>query len=106
MEYTLSFKKGKGASGTDLLTFEGSLNVRHIQAIKDALVQEIAHSPALQVKVQNVEQLDLSFLQFLLALKISYKAKQKPICFDLKLNTETERLLCVSGFGEFFHAKS
>lgn len=105
MKFKVLFTKGKGTSGMDLLTFEGFLAIQNINGIKDSLEQNLKSCEALQVKVQKTEKLDLAFLQLLIALKINFKSAEKPICFNLLLDEESDRLLSGSGLGEFLHSK-
>lgn len=105
MQYKVSFKKGMGVKGADLICFEGALNVQNIQAIKECMISQVKDSSALQVKVENAEQLDVTFLQLLLGLKIKFKLERMPIFFDIDVNKETDSILTASGFGELLYAK-
>lgn len=94
-----------GAEGADLLLLEGSLSIKNIQAIKKSLLRELSDSPALQVKVENAEHLDFSFLQLLLSLKVKFSEEKRSICFDIDLDQESRRILAASGLNELLLVK-
>ncbi len=105
MEHRVTLKPGLGASGADLLLLEGFLNVQNIGAIKENILKELPSDTALHVKTENVEQLDVSFLQLLLSLKLRFRNERRPVYFDLLLNKEMEDILNASGFNELLSGK-
>lgn len=105
MDYIMSFQKEGGVNGADLLLFGGYLNLQNSQKIKKNLMKQLAGSAALHIKVEKAEQLDLSFLQLLLGLKIYFKEVRQPVYFDFELNKELESILTTSGFDELLLAK-
>lgn len=105
MDFKILYKKGMGAEGADLLLFEGSLSVRNVQAIKKSLLAALSDGQALQVKVQNADALDFSFLQVLISLKLKFSEEKRPICFDMDLDEEHHRILAASGLNELLLVK-
>ncbi len=105
MKFKALFKKGEGSSGMDLLSLEGQLDIRNIKKIKSTLEEQLKSCNALEVRVQDAEPLDLSFLQLLIALKIKFKSEEKPLHFSLQLDEESKRLINVSGFAGYLHSK-
>jgi anti-anti-sigma regulatory factor len=98
MQYNLEYTQSNTTAEADSLSVEGSLTVHHIDAIKLAIEEKLDKSSALVLKVHHVEQLDLSFLQLLLALKNNYQQRDQSLNIEMNLNPVLEKLLIDSGF--------
>lgn len=105
MECSISYLEGKGVKGADLLLFEGVLIIRNIQEIKERTLDQLKESGALEVKVKNAEALDVSFLQLLLAIRLQWAQRQKPLYMDLELSREMENMMIASGFSDLLLSK-
>ena len=105
MEFSISYQEGKGVKGADLLLFEGALIIQNIQEIKERTLAHVKASSALEVKVKNAELLDISFLQLLLAIRLQWTQKQKPLYLALELNKEMENMMLTSGFSDLLLSK-
>lgn len=101
MNYTIQYKKSLSLEEPEKLFFEGNLTIHHIQFIKQEVEQKINNYKPLQIKVSNVAQLDLSFLQLLMALKKKYDRNATAISVHLELSQELEHYLLVAGFQDF-----
>jgi ABC-type transporter Mla MlaB component len=50
-------------NGRDVLTISGALTVKHAKALKAALLEAVRNSPAVDVNVENISELDVTFAQ-------------------------------------------
>jgi anti-anti-sigma regulatory factor len=50
-------------NGREVLIVSGSLTVKHAKALKAALLEAVQNAPAVEVDVENIGDLDVSFVQ-------------------------------------------
>ncbi len=84
------------------LMFSGELSVANVSALQQQLLKAASKVSYIDVKVTNVENMDLSFLQLLLAWAQSMKQSGKNLIFDFQLDQEFERIFDESGFRQAF----
>jgi len=82
---------------------DGDLNVKNAESIKAMLLKVAGMKNALELKVENVKSLDLSFLQILFAFITSEKASGRKISVIFNLSDENKSLLTRSGFSQYFN---
>ncbi len=87
---------------TSFLMFSGDLNVVQASKLQQQLLSAASRALFVDVKVANVENMDLSFLQLLLAWALSVKQTGKKLTFDFQLEQELERIFDESGFRQVF----
>ena len=106
MNFKIQYKPATTKEKPDTLLIEGCLNIHEMEAIKQEIERKLKEVKALRMQVQQVEQLDLSFLQFLIAFKNKYQQARQPLFIELTLKPEMEKLLAVSGFENVITANS
>lgn len=90
-------KKGKSA-----MVFSGDLSVGRAAELQQQLLKASTTTPHVHVKVAEVDNLDLSFLQLLLSWAQSMKQSGKKLTFDFQLDEEFARIFEESGFRTAF----
>ncbi|NPD45674.1 MULTISPECIES: hypothetical protein [unclassified Lentimicrobium] len=93
--YKLEYQKDEN-NQMNQLTFSGELSFGHIQYIKDETDEYTRVNKPLQLIIKDVEMLDLSFIQFIIALKNHHPENK----ITLNINDEILDLIKVSGFYE------
>lgn len=106
MNFTIQYQENGKQQASDRLSFAGNLTIHNIQQIKEEVEQKLQKRKPLQVLVGNVVQLDLSFLQFLRALKKRHETNSIPFAVQMELSQEKEQLLINSGFHDFISTKA
>jgi anti-anti-sigma factor len=84
------------------MLFSGELSVANGSALQQQLLKAASKVLHVDVKVTNVENMDLSFLQLLLAWAQSMKQSGKNLIFDFQLDQEFVRIFDESGFRQAF----
>jgi len=84
------------------LLFSGELSVANVSELQQQLLKAASKALYVDVKVANVENMDLSFLQLLLAWAQSMKQSGKNLIFDFQLEEEFVRIFDESGFRQAF----
>ncbi|VAW27598.1 hypothetical protein MNBD_BACTEROID07-110 [hydrothermal vent metagenome] len=84
------------------LLFSGDLSVANTSEHQQQLLKAASKISHVHVKVANVENMDLSFLQLLFAWAQSMKRSGKNLTFDFLLGQEFERIFDESGFRQVF----
>ena len=79
------------------LVLSGKLNVQNSVALRKELLEYREKEPVLQVALGEVEDLDLSFLQLLLALQKSQEQNIMNAPLTQKLNEDQQLLLQIAG---------
>lgn len=84
------------------LVFSGDLSVARAAELQQRLLKAATPFPHVHVKVAEVENMDLSFLQLLLSWAQSMKQSEKKLTFDFQLDEEFARIFEESGFRNAF----
>ena len=71
--YKLSISKNRKNPKQGNIKFEGDLTVKNINEITETISKNIKNFEQLTINVNNVENLDITFIQMLLAIKKSYQ---------------------------------
>jgi ABC-type transporter Mla MlaB component len=93
--YSITHRKAADQK-TDQLVYSGEISFNHIQAIYKETESLLKACPQPEILVEDVDLLDLSFIQLLISLKKTY-----PIKVKLKLNEDLDELIRVSGFYKY-----
>lgn len=88
----------KNEKEKQVLTFSGQLTINYIQKIKDAVTKQINFSKDLEIKVENPDNLDITFLQLLQSLKITFEQNQRNFSATATLPNELLSLISNAGF--------
>lgn len=96
MSYTIRQQSTQGKEA-DKLEFEGALIIQSIKQIKQDIEQKINKTKPLHIRVSKIIQLDLSFLQLLLALKKDYDNLGLSIHIQMELEQDLQQLMQISG---------
>ena len=84
------------------MVFSGDLSVARAAEFQQLLLKAATTVSHVHVKVVEVENMDLSFLQLLLSWAQSMKQSEKKITFDFQLDEEFARIFEESGFRNVF----
>ncbi len=99
--------KGKGkTSGDGVLILQGELTIDYAQQLKNFLMENKAKYSQIQVKVNNVDVIDLTAVQLLQRFWWDAKQEQKSISLEFKLPEDYRILLERSGFESFLTLKN
>ena len=82
--------------------FSGDLSVAIATELQQQLLKVNLDVSRLEIMVQNVENIDLSFLQLLFSWAQSMSQSGKKLIFDFRLGEEFDRIFDESGFKEVF----
>ncbi|MEE4197898.1 MAG: STAS domain-containing protein [Bacteroidales bacterium] len=95
--------KSKGVKKVNIL-LDHDLTIYTIEEIKDKIIQTFNANQEIDFTLKNVNNLDLSFIQFLYSLSQSAKARGKRIVFTAEFNDEIQALLENSDIRKIFKA--
>ena len=104
MNYTIKLKQQ--ADKPDTLTLSGSLTIKNSFAILAELLAHAKQQTGLRLEVKDVEDMDSTFVQLLLALSRYHDEHQKPFYLQLALNPGLSKLMEVAGIHNVLNSKS
>ena len=81
-----------------ILSFSGQLIINHIENITRIVNEKLNSDKDLQIKIDNPESIDVTFIQLILAVKATVKASGKDIFIQTELKDELKTLVKNSGF--------
>ena len=84
------------------VTISGDLSLNNTNSIKQELLDIINKKGIQGILVNNIENLDLSILQMLIAIKNEQDEKGIPFTYTIGLNNEQKALLQNCGFLKLF----
>ncbi len=96
-EYRINSSKNKKTKALDI-EVQGYLNVSNIMGIKKELSSAIKNSKKVNLKISEVDDADLSLVQYLVGLKQMCQESNIEIKIDLGINNETLELFKRAGF--------
>ncbi len=100
LPYSISF--GKGVH-TNTLEISGNLVINHIEKIYKEIAEKIDFSRNLNITIQSVENIDITFVQLVLALKKEYSEKQLSLEVVIDLPEDLWTLLKNAGIKTKFN---
>ena len=91
-------EKGKKEDRTAEISLEGDLTIAHVDNFRDKLLDVMENYPKMELKVQNVESIDLSIIQLL----VSAGKTMGPEKFRMSahLSDDLKKLMLHAGFDE------
>lgn len=94
-------QKGKKDDLTAEMTFEGDLTVSQCDKFRDKIMEVMDNHPKIEIRLQNVENIDLSILQII----ASVKATLGPDRFRLvvTLQDDLKKLMSNTGFTQLLY---
>ena len=93
--YSINHRKTNNPK-TVQLVFSGELSFNHIHSIYTETKTLLQTHPGAELVIENVDLLDLSFVQMIISIKKTYPTK-----VILKLNEDLNDLIQVSGFYKY-----
>jgi len=88
-------------NGREVLSVSGALTVKHAKSLQAALLEAVRKATALEVKVENINDLDVSFFQLICSAHRMAANLNKPMTIT---GLEQERLSqMLDRFGFFRH---
>lgn len=103
----LKSQAGKGKkSGEGVIILQGELTIDNAQQLNKFLQESLSKYSQIQVKVSNVDSIDLTAVQLLQRLWWDAKQEQKSINFEFKLPENFRILLERSGLESFLTLKN
>ena len=80
------------------ITIEGELTLSNALAVKEELITLLNKNDSLEVDCKSIQQIDLSGIQLLLALKQSAISQNKTIKLECDLPDDISKIIKNSGF--------
>lgn len=84
------------------IVFSGELIINHVNAIKEELVGSIDFEKPINIVVNNPVNIDITFIQLVLAIKKAYSNKDINCNLQASLSDDIFNLLANSGFKNLF----
>jgi len=81
-----------------LLHFSGQLIINYIENITEAVTNKVTASKDLDVKIDNPDSIDVTFIQLLLSIIKTFEANDKKVSVTSELKDELKTLIGNSGF--------
>ncbi len=95
--YKLTVTKNKKNPDEGNISIEGDLTIRNIKEIKDTLVTSTKPYKSLSIRIKKVENLDITFVQLLIAIKKSFKT----VTINTEIPQHVQGIISKSGLKEF-----
>ncbi len=94
-------QKGKKDDLTAEMTVEGDLTISQCDKFRDKIMEVIESHPKIEIRLQNVENIDLSILQIIASVKHTLE----PDKFKLVVNLQDDlkKLISNTGFTEMLY---
>lgn len=85
-----------------IIIFKGALNINHISAIKAELEELISFENDIEVRLESPDSIDVTFVQLLVALRNSCKAKGSKFTIFSQLSDDVRGLMRNAGLEDLF----
>jgi hypothetical protein len=89
-----------------VITVEGDLRIKSISIVKERLDIIFDKYDFVEVKLKNIIQFDLSFIQLFYVFKSYHQRNNKKLSLNAELSKENKNLLISSGFWHLFNPKT
>jgi len=83
-----------------MLTIEGEFTINNINLVYETIPSVFANYDNVSIKLKNINQIDLTAIQFLHSLKTIYETKGKVISIDSQLSKDDTFLMACAGFSD------
>ena len=97
--FKLTVTKNRKDPAKGKLTFEGDLTLKNIKEIKDKLFESTKAYKALNIQVKKVDNLDITFIQLLIAVKKSFSK----VTINTEIPKHAEGIINNSGLLEYLN---
>ncbi len=81
--------------------FQGDLNIENINEIYEKTTRNYTEFNTINIKVENVSDIDLTFIQLIYSLYKSLKTQKKYLNFRINLPDNLHELLANTGFNKY-----
>ncbi|OFX23556.1 MAG: hypothetical protein A2041_15025 [Bacteroidetes bacterium GWA2_31_9b] len=88
------------------IILENELTIYSIESMQDQILNTLEKHKSISINIQNVSNIDLSFIQFLYSLKITANEQSKQVELFANLTKEIQVLFSSSGISNFFNIKT
>lgn len=95
MPFEISTSAGK--DGATQIRFSGQLIINNIEKINGDLASKLAIDKALEVVIDNPENVDITFIQLIASLRKTWKASGLPFAVTATLKPDLVQLIEKSG---------
>jgi anti-anti-sigma regulatory factor len=85
------------------ITFSGQLTINNIKKINESVKSHLRSPGAVSIHVKDVDNIDLTFIQLLQAIKNSGKKKGFSVQTGMELPNDLKALLINAGFGKMIN---
>ncbi len=82
MNYKISFENDASNSSSVTIIFEGDFYIHDIESVRKELLSVISKFESYNIKIDKVDNMDVTFLQLLLSLLNYCKQEKKSIKWD------------------------
>lgn len=93
----------KEDNGETAIVFGGQLTIPFIQKLTQEVKEKLGQPKALHLVVKEVENIDLTFIQLLYALKNTGKKLGYPVDLQMELPDDLSSLMVNAGFGQLLN---
>jgi len=101
-EYQLHAKKNKKNKSL-AIQLQGHLNVSNIAKLSNEITHELKDIKKVELNIFDVEDADLSFIQFIIAFRKKCSETDIDLTIDAALSPETTELIKRAGFTNIFN---
>ncbi len=86
-----------------IITFRGALNISHIISIKQELEELITFDSNLEIQIESVDSMDITFIQLLVSMRNSCRSKKTNFNITCQLTDDLLGLMKNAGLNEFLN---
>lgn len=101
--YKVNIKKD---NETTSITFSGQLTISNIEKIVSETKEEILSAEVIHIIIKDVENLDLTFVQYVCSIKQTAKKAKRTFNMESELPDELSLLVKNAGFKDIFEFKT
>ncbi|MFC2138453.1 STAS domain-containing protein [Bacteroidota bacterium] len=97
--FKLTVTKNRKNPSEGKISIEGDLTLKNIKEIKEKLLNSTKTYKSLNIQVKKVDNLDITFIQLLIAVKKSFKA----VSINTEIPEHAEGIINNSGLQEYLN---
>ncbi|MBZ4676384.1 MAG: hypothetical protein JG782_1003 [Anaerophaga sp.] len=86
------------------LFFSGQLTINYIQKVKEAVGEQVNFSRDIAVRIDNPDNLDITFLQLLQSMKATTEKNKRKFSVSADLPNELDSLVSNAGFSDLLNS--
>ena len=96
----------KNDDGSTVITLSGNLTISNSEKIQQSLIEIFKTSKNISIEINEVENIDLSFVQLIYSLSMKSKIFGKNIKITSKFNKDLRLLIENAGFSELLNSQN